>query len=209
MSIKNSNDTTGNRTRDLPCAQSVIRSRTLYIITEHNVSKAVAFGLQVKTFKGTENCALLGYYAASGGNLLPTFWDNLSVSSSWTLKMGPTGCPETSVRNYHYSLRNKDRRGRFSATSRRKPEITHLKEHFLSHREQPAAITNTSRLMLFQLNFHRLSTLLLHVLAAGCGDSDRAPLPVLVKTKARCRSSTFRPRSGDERGFTSGTNRAA
>jgi hypothetical protein len=33
-----------------------------------------------------ENCALLGYYAASGG--------------------GPIGCPETSVRNHHYSLRN-------------------------------------------------------------------------------------------------------
>jgi len=26
-----------------------------------------------------ENCALLGYYAASGGNFLPTFRDNLSV----------------------------------------------------------------------------------------------------------------------------------
>jgi hypothetical protein len=91
LSIKNSNDTIGTRTRDLPRAQSVIRSRTSYIITELNVSKAVAFGLQVKTFKGTDNCALLGYYAASGGNLLPTFWDNLSVSSSWTLKMGPTG----------------------------------------------------------------------------------------------------------------------
>ena len=25
---------------------------------------------------------------------------------SWPLKMGPIGCPETSVRNYHYSLRN-------------------------------------------------------------------------------------------------------
>jgi hypothetical protein len=25
---------------------------------------------------------------------------------SLTLKMGPTGCPETSVRNYHYSLHN-------------------------------------------------------------------------------------------------------
>ena len=25
---------------------------------------------------------------------------------SWTLKMGPIGCPETSVRNYHNSLRN-------------------------------------------------------------------------------------------------------
>jgi hypothetical protein len=29
-----------------------------------------------------ENCALLGYYAASSGNSLPTFRDNLSVPSS-------------------------------------------------------------------------------------------------------------------------------
>jgi len=28
-----------------------------------------------------ENCALLGYYAASSGNSLPTFRDNLSVPS--------------------------------------------------------------------------------------------------------------------------------
>ena len=44
-----------------------------------------------------ETCALLGYYAASNGNFLPTFWN---------LRMGLKGCPETSVRNYHYSLRN-------------------------------------------------------------------------------------------------------
>jgi len=36
----------------------------------------------------TENCAVLGYYAAISGNFLPIFWDNLSL------------------RNYHYSLRN-------------------------------------------------------------------------------------------------------
>jgi hypothetical protein len=29
-----------------------------------------------------ENCALLGYYAASSGNFLPTSRDNLSVPSS-------------------------------------------------------------------------------------------------------------------------------
>jgi hypothetical protein len=29
-----------------------------------------------------ENCDLLGYYAAISGNFLPTFRDNLSVSSS-------------------------------------------------------------------------------------------------------------------------------
>jgi hypothetical protein len=38
-----------------------------------------------------ENCAVLGYYAASSGG---------------PLKMGPIGCPETSVRIYQYSLRN-------------------------------------------------------------------------------------------------------
>jgi len=26
---------------------------------------------------------------------------------SWPFKMGPIGCPETSVMNYHYFLRNK------------------------------------------------------------------------------------------------------
>jgi hypothetical protein len=57
--------------------------------------------------------ALLQYYAAYSGNSLPTFRDNLSVPSSrsmisWTLKMGPIGCPQTSVRNYHYTPRNKD-----------------------------------------------------------------------------------------------------
>jgi hypothetical protein len=46
-----------------------------------------------------ENCALLGHYAASSGNFLPTFRDK-----SGTPKMGLIGCPETSVINYHYLL---------------------------------------------------------------------------------------------------------
>jgi len=29
-----------------------------------------------------KNCTILGYYAASSGNLLPTFRDNLSIQSS-------------------------------------------------------------------------------------------------------------------------------
>ena len=45
--------------------------------------------------------ALLGYYAASSGDFLLTFQE------SSALKMGPIGCPETSARNYHYSLRSK------------------------------------------------------------------------------------------------------
>jgi len=50
-------------------------------------------------------CALLGHYAVYGIHFLPTFLDNLSVPS-WPLKMGPIGCPETSVRNYQYTLHN-------------------------------------------------------------------------------------------------------
>ena len=37
-----------------------------------------------------QKCTLLGYYAESSGNFLPTFRDDLSVSgfkNSWTLKM--------------------------------------------------------------------------------------------------------------------------
>jgi hypothetical protein len=41
-----------------------------------------------------ENYFLLGYYAGSNGNFQPTFRENLS------------GCPETTLINYHYSLCN-------------------------------------------------------------------------------------------------------
>jgi len=61
--------------------------------------------------KVAENCALLGYYAAYSGYSLPKFRDNLYVLSSGVknpeddrpLKMKPIGCPETMVRNYHYT----------------------------------------------------------------------------------------------------------
>jgi hypothetical protein len=69
-----------------------------------------------------EICVLLGYYLAYSGNSLPTFRDNLSVPTwrvqifknrrvfrscfSWTLKLGPIGCLETSMRTYHSTLRN-------------------------------------------------------------------------------------------------------
>jgi len=36
--------------------------------------------------KADDNCALLGYYAAGSGNLLPMFWNNLSVPSSMVNK---------------------------------------------------------------------------------------------------------------------------
>jgi len=44
-----------------------------------------------------ENCTIVGYYAESSSNFLPTFRDNL-LGPSWRLKMVPTGCPETSVK---------------------------------------------------------------------------------------------------------------
>jgi hypothetical protein len=53
-----------------------------------------------------ENCAFLGYYAASSGNYLLTFRGNVLVlSKRVSLKIGPIGSPETSVRNCQYSLR--------------------------------------------------------------------------------------------------------
>jgi hypothetical protein len=39
-----------------------------------------------------ENCAVLGYYAASRGNSLQTFRDNLTVLSSLA-EMATLGCP--------------------------------------------------------------------------------------------------------------------
>jgi hypothetical protein len=59
-----------------------------------------------------ENWALLGYYAKCSVSSLQTFRHNISVPTSrvknpsWPLKMGSIGCPETSVRSHHYTLRN-------------------------------------------------------------------------------------------------------
>jgi hypothetical protein len=70
-----------------------------------------------------EVCAVLHYHIGSSVNFLPTFRGKLSVPSSKAkkstecssseseeqykpLKMGSIGCPESSVRNYHYFLRN-------------------------------------------------------------------------------------------------------
>jgi hypothetical protein len=62
-----------------------------------------------------EVCALLGCYAALSASSVPTSRGNLflpssvvkkSKKTSWPLKMEPMGCSETSVKNYHSSLRN-------------------------------------------------------------------------------------------------------
>jgi hypothetical protein len=59
-----------------------------------------------------ENCALLCYYAASRGNSFPTFPENLLVQSA-RVKNTQKGCPETSIRNYHYLLRNNPQERQF------------------------------------------------------------------------------------------------
>jgi hypothetical protein len=65
-----------------------------------------------------EKCALLAYYAASSGVKFMTdvsgrpvgpifrVQEFKSQNDSRTVKVGQIGCPETSVRNYHYLLRN-------------------------------------------------------------------------------------------------------
>ena len=72
-------------------------------------------------------CALLGYYTAYNSTSLTTFRENLSVPSwgvkqpkqrtkkriYWPVRMEPRGCPETSVRMYHYMLRNIQKQCRF------------------------------------------------------------------------------------------------
>jgi hypothetical protein len=71
------------------------------------------FGIELKNYAKMGNCVVLGHYEASSGNFLQTFRDNISVQSSRVqdtdsrpLKMGLIGWPETSVINYHYTLRN-------------------------------------------------------------------------------------------------------
>jgi hypothetical protein len=84
------------------------------------------------------NYALLDYYAESSGNFLRMFGCTLSVPSSkkilgfLTLADGTERLPRTSVRNYHYSLRNNPKKVQLSSTSQRKLEITLFCSRFLS-----------------------------------------------------------------------------
>ena len=50
--------------------------------------------IQVSTYH--ENCDLLGYYAASSGNFLQTFWDKLSNLSSG-VKYPKKACVDSAV----------------------------------------------------------------------------------------------------------------
>ena len=88
-----------------------------------------------------ENCALLGSHAPSNGYFLPKFRNNLSVPSpgfknltdSRTLVMTPICCPETSVINYHYSVRNNAENVSSQllqgGSLKSHPEITHFYLH--------------------------------------------------------------------------------
>jgi len=78
-----------------------------------------------------ENCALLGNYAGSSGSFIPTSRDKLSVPPSGvknplTPEGGTEVRPETSVRNYHYSLRD-DPEAQIPSALQRKPEIMRRK----------------------------------------------------------------------------------
>jgi len=51
-----------------------------------------------------ENCALVGYYVASSSSFVEELVYGLFLF--YLKKVGPIGCPETSIRNDHYSVRN-------------------------------------------------------------------------------------------------------
>jgi len=72
-------------------AHSLLRTVAAQLVK----TRAVIYGFRRE---GDEICVLPGHYAASNGNSLPTFRDNLSVLSSRVKKYWPL--------NYHYSLRN-------------------------------------------------------------------------------------------------------
>jgi hypothetical protein len=61
------------------------------------------FYMPHRSFCDTSNIWELRSSGLSSGHFLATFRDNPIVPNE---PMGPIGCPETSVRNYHYSLRN-------------------------------------------------------------------------------------------------------
>jgi hypothetical protein len=73
-----------------------------------------------------ENCVLLGYYAAGGGNSVPTIRNYLSVPYSGfkkqkkyrLLKVGLIRCPETSVGNCHYLVHSNPKQCSFQFDNR-------------------------------------------------------------------------------------------
>jgi hypothetical protein len=92
-----------------------LKSHTFYLhlINKYKIDLYLGdFGFRHNVY---ENCTLLGYYVARSRNSIPTFRGNMSVTSSRVrkgsctpgpLKTGTIVCPETSVRNYHCTIRN-------------------------------------------------------------------------------------------------------
>jgi hypothetical protein len=69
--------------------------------SDHCVFEESTRHFEGRTIANNKNFVLPGYYTAGNGNSSQTFRDNVSVPSSRSpLKMGPTGCSETSVRNH-------------------------------------------------------------------------------------------------------------
>jgi hypothetical protein len=102
----------------LMCCVPLVQILLLYSVTAYRNGNTLILGICRDV---DEICALLGYYAASCVNYLPTFRDNVSVPSSRvksprTLKMGPIRGPETSVNNYHATPRNSPEDRRSNAT---------------------------------------------------------------------------------------------
>jgi hypothetical protein len=106
--------------------QAVTSRYTDWAIAAHSDITLYRKTLRTKDKMISQNSALLGHYEASSGNSLPTFRDYLSIPSSW--EMGPIGCREALVRNYHYSLRNSPEEPSCSSTPRRNPDY-HPKLH--------------------------------------------------------------------------------
>jgi hypothetical protein len=103
-----------------------------FTVTENELSISLISG---SSREADENYAPRGYLAANSGDFLPTFRDNYwsQVQGSiiqdlqwpriqggfFTLEDGTDSYPETSVRNYHYSLRDspKERNSKLSIYS--------------------------------------------------------------------------------------------
>jgi hypothetical protein len=81
--------------------------------------------LKIKVFHAVTPCRLVNIYGRFGwSSELNTLqqrceepesrkYATFPKKHSWPLKMGPIGCPETSVRNYHYALYNSPEEGNF------------------------------------------------------------------------------------------------
>jgi hypothetical protein len=81
-----------------------------YLVTSHYIC-GIYCGISGFSREVDEICVLLGYYSAGSVNSLSTFRDEPWVQTSrvkdtLSLMMGPVGCPEQSVKNYRYTMRN-------------------------------------------------------------------------------------------------------